>query len=133
MYPCQLILSTPCDIRQTDAHLRWLSPGAPAAFMIAGGALLEVNLQRPAQSAWFAGNAVLGGGHPPPPTPAGAGVNSPCAVPHGAGTGCRACVHGKCHQLKCLVDWEETNDHGIYNVLTMAKPKFELRLSATGG
>lgn len=29
--------------------------------MVAGGQLLELNVQRPAQAAWFAGDCVVGG------------------------------------------------------------------------
>ena len=35
--------------------------GAPATFMVAGGRLLELNVQRPAQAAWFAGDCAVGG------------------------------------------------------------------------
>lgn len=95
--PCQLTRSAPSDSRQSDrCSLWWLPPGAPAAFMIAGGALLEINVQRPAQSAWFAGDAVVGGGHPPTPSPSSdAGVNPPCALPgleRKTGLRRRACV-----------------------------------------
>ena len=35
--------------------------GAPAAFMLAGGQLLELNVQRPSHAAFFAGDTVIGG------------------------------------------------------------------------